>query len=263
MTAAPRPPGVRAPGVLLACLLATAPGCLTTEYLLQAAHGQANLLSRARPIDQVVRDRRTPVRVAALLAEIPAIKTYGRSYGLTINRNYSTYAALGRPAAVWFVGAADPLAFKPLQWCFPIAGCFAGLGWFDEDDGVRHKLALDAQGYDTLIRPASAYSSGSARARRRTWRGRSARRSGCRSSPACSTPTSSSRRSTTAAPRAPTSSPPRRGSSTSWSPTSTCAAGPTTPRSPRPGSTTAAPRRWRTPTRRVAMCAAWCSRARP
>jgi predicted aminopeptidase len=95
-----------------------------------------------------------------LLAEIPAIKQYGRSYGLIIKGNYSTYAALGRPAAVWFVGAADPVAFKPLRWCFPIVGCFAGLGWFDEDDGVAHKLELDERGYDTIIRPASAYSTG-------------------------------------------------------------------------------------------------------
>jgi predicted aminopeptidase len=108
----------------------------------------------------VVRDPNTSARVAALLAQIPEIKDYGRSYGLTIKRNYSTYSALGRPAAVWFVGAADPLAFKPLQWCFPIAGCFAGLGWFDEDDGVAHKLSLDAQGYDTILRPAAAYSTG-------------------------------------------------------------------------------------------------------
>jgi predicted aminopeptidase len=95
-----------------------------------------------------------------LLSEIPAIKQYGRSYGLAIKGNYSSYAALGRPAAVWFVGAADPVAFKPVRWCFPIVGCFAGLGWFDEDEGVAHKLELDEQGYDTIIRPASAYSTG-------------------------------------------------------------------------------------------------------
>src|ERR1044071_1847873 len=146
--------------IALALLVAGAPGCLMTRYLTQAAHGQLDLLSRARPIDKVIRDPNTNIRVAAMLAEIPQIKQYGRSYGLTINRNYSTYSALGRPAAVWFVGAADPLAFKPVQWCFPIAGCFAGLGWFDEDDGVAHKLALDAEGYDTIIRPASAYSTG-------------------------------------------------------------------------------------------------------
>jgi predicted aminopeptidase len=139
---------------------AGAPGCLMTRYLAQAAYGQLDLLGKARPIEQVVRDRNTNVRVAAMLAEIPQIKQYGRSYGLAIKGNYSTYAALGRPAAVWFVGAADPLAFKPRQWCFPIVGCFAGLGWFDEDEGVAHKLALDAEGYDTIIRPAAAYSTG-------------------------------------------------------------------------------------------------------
>lgn len=146
--------------VLALALLAIAPGCLMTRYLAQAAHGQLVLLDRARPIEDVVNDENTSVRTAILLAEIPAIKQYGRSYGLTIKRNYNTYSALGRPAAVWFVGAADPVAFKPLKWCFPIVGCFAGLGWFDEDDGVQHKLQLEAQGYDAIVRPASAYSTG-------------------------------------------------------------------------------------------------------
>jgi predicted aminopeptidase len=145
---------------LAAAATLAAPGCLMTRYISQAAVGQADLLSRARPIDEVVRDPSTSARVAALLSEIPEIKQYGRSYGLTIQGNYSTYSALGRPAAVWFVGAADPLAFKPLRWCFPIAGCFAGLGWFDEDDGIAQKNDLEKQGYDVIIRPASAYSTG-------------------------------------------------------------------------------------------------------
>lgn len=135
-------------------------GCLMTRYLAQAGYGQLELLSKATPIEKVVHDPNTPLRTAVLLAEIPAIKQYGRSYGLKIKRNYNTYAALGRPAAVWFVGAADPVAFKPLKWCFPIVGCFAGLGWFDEDEGVKHKLELETKGYDAIVRPASAYSTG-------------------------------------------------------------------------------------------------------
>ena len=131
-----------------------------TRYLAQAAHGQLHLIGDAKPIEQVVNDRDTPLRTAMLLAEIPAIKAYGRGYGLSIRRNYNTYVALGRPAAVWFVGAADPLAFKPRRWCFPIVGCFAGLGWFDEDDAVQHKLELERQGYDAIVRPAGAYSTG-------------------------------------------------------------------------------------------------------
>ncbi len=141
-------------------IAATSSGCLMSRYLSQAAYGQVELLANARPIEEVVADPDTPLRTAVLLAEIPAIKLYGRSYGLKIKRNYRAYSDLGRPAAVWFVGAADPLAFKPRKWCFPIVGCFAGLGWFDEDDGIAHKLALEKMGYDAIVRPASAYSTG-------------------------------------------------------------------------------------------------------
>ncbi|HUS27418.1 MAG TPA: aminopeptidase [Kofleriaceae bacterium] len=135
-------------------------GCLYTRYVAQAAHGQFELLGKAKPIEKVIADPDTPTRVAMLLAEIPEIKQYGRSYGLKIRKNYSTYSSLGRPAAVWFTGAADPVAFKPLRWCFPIVGCFAGLGWFDEDEAVKFKLDLEAKGYDAIVRPASAYSTG-------------------------------------------------------------------------------------------------------
>jgi predicted aminopeptidase len=135
-------------------------GCLMTRYLAQATHGQLELIGKARPIEAVIRDPNTPVRTSMMLAEISAIKQYGRSYGLHIKGNYSTYSALGRPAAVWFVGAADAVAFKPLRWCFPIVGCFAGLGWFDEDEAVAQKLALEQQGYDAIVRPAAAYSTG-------------------------------------------------------------------------------------------------------
>lgn len=151
----------RALALLVAGALAVgASGCLMGRYLAQAAYGQADLLSRARPLDDVVTDERTSLRTAMLLSWIPEIKAYGKSFGLSIRGNYAHYAALGRPAAVWFVGAADPLTFKPRKWCFPIVGCFAGLGWFDEDEAVEHKLQLEAMGYDAIVRPASAYSTG-------------------------------------------------------------------------------------------------------
>lgn len=135
-------------------------GCLYTQYVAQAAYGELDLLARAQPIAEVIRDPETPLRTALLLAEIPAIKRYGRSYGLRIGNNYNTYSSLDRPAAVWFVGAADPVAFTPRKWCFVIVGCFAGLGWFDEDDAVHAELQLEAQGYDAIVRPAAAYSTG-------------------------------------------------------------------------------------------------------
>jgi predicted aminopeptidase len=130
------------------------------RYLAQATYGQFDLLKRARPVEAVLADSRTPAWVADLLAEMPSIKAYGAAHGLAVKRNYTTYSALGRTAAVWFVGAADPVSFKPRKWCFPIVGCFAGLGWFDEDDAIKHRKELEARGYDAISRPASAYSTG-------------------------------------------------------------------------------------------------------
>lgn len=146
-------------GALALAALATS-GCLMTRYLAQAGHGQFELMAKARPIDEVVADPSTPLRTAMLLAEIPAIKAYGAAFGLSFKHNYQTYSDLGRPAAVWFVGGSDPLAFRPRKWCFPIVGCFAGLGWFDEDDALRHRAEMEARGLDVIARPAAAYSTG-------------------------------------------------------------------------------------------------------
>jgi predicted aminopeptidase len=147
---------VKAAAVALFALLAS--GCFYTSYVAQGAAGQLDLLAKAKPLEDVIRDPRTPLRTALMLAEIPAIKDYGRSYGLRIRHNYETYADLGKPAAVWFVGAADPVAFKARKWCFPIVGCFAGVGFFDEADAVAFEQKLEDEGYDAHVRPAAAYS---------------------------------------------------------------------------------------------------------
>jgi predicted aminopeptidase len=141
-------------------VIAAVGGCFKARYVGQAALGQADLLVRARPIDEVIRDPSTPVRTAMVLAEIGSIKTYGRSYGLELTSKYTKYTKLDRRAAVWFVGASSPVRFEPLKWCFPIAGCFQGLGWFDEEDALDFEADLKKQGLDTVERGASAYSTG-------------------------------------------------------------------------------------------------------
>jgi predicted aminopeptidase len=137
-----------------------ASGCMTTRYLAQASYGQFELLARARPIDDVVRDPDVSLRTRTLLAGLPDIKAYGAGRGLDTHKNYRTYVELDDDAAVWFVGASKPLAFEPRQWCFPIAGCFAGLGWFDREDAFDHRDQLLADGWDAFARPAAAYSTG-------------------------------------------------------------------------------------------------------
>ena len=135
-------------------------GCLMPRYLSQAAAGQLWLLHDARPIDKVVDDPDIPMSTRELLAEIPSIKEFAKKAGLHVTKNYRSFVQLDHDYAVYFVGTADRLSFRPRMWCFPIAGCFAGLGWFDEDDAIEFREQMEAEGYDAYARPASAYSTG-------------------------------------------------------------------------------------------------------
>jgi predicted aminopeptidase len=135
-------------------------GCLMPRYLAQAGYGQFDLLRRAVPLEDAINDPTLPMPVRELLAEVPGIKAWAKTAGLDVTDNYNTYVDLDRDYAVYFVGAAPPLSLRPRRWCFPIAGCFTGLGWFDEDDAIKHRDELIAAGWDAMARPASAYSTG-------------------------------------------------------------------------------------------------------
>lgn len=152
-----RPPWVAAAAAATVAVLG---GCLMPRYLAQAAAGQLDLLSRARPLDEVIADPTTPERTRILLAEIPGIKAFGARQGLTTGRSYTKYVEVPASGTVWFVGAAPPLSFEARSWCFPIAGCFTGLGWFDEAEALRHRDQLVRDGWDAMARPAGAYSTG-------------------------------------------------------------------------------------------------------
>ncbi|MCB9559165.1 MAG: aminopeptidase [Kofleriaceae bacterium] len=146
--------------VVAVAVAATVGGCLMPRYLAQAAYGQLDLLRKARPIDDAIRDPDVPLAIRELLAEVPAIKAWARQAGLSATRNYNTYVQLDHDYAVYFVGVAPRLSLTPLRWCFPIAGCFTGLGWFDEDDAIAQRDEMEARGFDAMARPASAYSTG-------------------------------------------------------------------------------------------------------
>ena len=49
------------------------------------------------------------------------------------NDSYKNYAALKRPYVLWNVVATPELSLRPLQWCFPVAGCVNYRGYYDKD----------------------------------------------------------------------------------------------------------------------------------
>lgn len=144
---------------LLAAAALAGGGCFSARYVAQATCGELGMLRAARPIRDVVAEKRAPARVGRMLLGVRAIKAYGRAHGLVPTSSYDSYADLHRRAAVWVVQGCAPLAFDVRRWRFPVVGSIPYLGFFDEAAARRYADALARQeGLDVDVRGASAFS---------------------------------------------------------------------------------------------------------
>jgi len=143
----------RALTVLVAAM--ALPGC----YVLQAAAGQAEVLSRSEPIDKLLADPATPAPLRARLDLVAEARRFAiEELGLADGRSFRKYADLGRPYAVWNVVAAPEFSVTPRRWCYPVAGCVAYRGYFDEARAEATARRLDASGDDVTIGGVATYS---------------------------------------------------------------------------------------------------------
>ena len=146
--------------VLLCCATAALlASCSSLNYYRQAAQGQLDLLSDARPIDEWLSDSAIDPKLKLRLETARQIRTFAvRELGLPDNKSYRNYAALKRPFVLWNVVAAPELSVKPIQWCFPIAGCVSYRGYYSKDDATAYAKALRAEGNDVQVGGVPAYS---------------------------------------------------------------------------------------------------------
>jgi len=140
-------------------LLAAVGGCSTIGYYYQAARGHLKIVHAAKPVDTWLADPKTSDPLRTRLEAARDIRDFAvRDLGLPDNGSYRAYAELGRPYAVWNVVAAAEFATKPRVWCFPVAGCVAYKGWYDERDAEQLAAELRAEGFDAFVHGVPAYS---------------------------------------------------------------------------------------------------------
>lgn len=133
--------------------------CTDVGYYLHCARGHLTLMSLYRPIDDVISDPRTTAERRAQLEEVRTVRDFAsRTLALPDNGSYRTFADVGRPYVVWNVVAAPELSLTPRQWCFPVAGCVAYRGYFNEEAAQREADRLAADGYDVDVYGVQAYS---------------------------------------------------------------------------------------------------------
>lgn len=143
----------RAVPLLLVLLLN---GC---SYYGQLLSGQVDLLSRRQPIDSLLAqpDLDPGLRQRLLLAR--EARTFAsEQLALPDNQSYRLYADLQRPYVVWNVFATPEFSLEPQTHCFPIAGCVAYRGFYDQNRARGAAALLKQEGLDTYVAGVEAYS---------------------------------------------------------------------------------------------------------
>ena len=134
-------------------------GCSQLGYFVQAAQGQYELLSEARPIDDWLTSPGINDKLRDKLLKVKEIRAFAaRELGLPDNDTFTTYADIKRPFVMWNVVATPELSLKPLQWCFPIAGCVNYRGYYSKDDAQAFASELRAEHFDVEVSGVPAYS---------------------------------------------------------------------------------------------------------
>ncbi len=146
----------------LLLLVALAPllgGCATLRYYSQAVSGQLELMRRATPIDEELRNDAVPDALKAKLRAVLRIREFAsRELALPDNGSYKSYADLGRRYVLWNVFAAPEFSIEPVTSCFVFAGCVGYRGYFGEAGAEAEGAALRERGYDVYIGGVLAYS---------------------------------------------------------------------------------------------------------
>ena len=129
------------------------------RYLARAAYEEGKILARREPIATLIA---APGTSAVLRAKLTLVLDARRfaidSLGLKAKQEFTTYSRLDRDTLVLVLSAAyrDSLAFR--TWWFPVVGRVPYKGFFDFEQGKREARQIDADGFDAVLRPASAFS---------------------------------------------------------------------------------------------------------
>jgi len=147
----------------LASALVLLPGCaIVTDgpaYYWQSVRGHLDVMWRAKPLDAVLADPGTDATLRRRLESARAIRAFAsRELALPANGSYTAYADLQRPFALWNVFATPELSLELERWCFPVAGCVAYRGYYDQDEAKAYAQRLREQGLEAHVSGVPAYS---------------------------------------------------------------------------------------------------------
>jgi predicted aminopeptidase len=134
-------------------------GC-EVGYITRAAYEEGCLLWRRKPIDTVLARSDLSPEVRARLETVLKVREFaGHRLGLNVGHAYTSVSEVEKGAIAWVVMAAPRDSLEPYTWWFPIVGRIPYRGYFNKDHADAEAAEMEQRGYDTMVRPAVAFSS--------------------------------------------------------------------------------------------------------
>ncbi|MDE0031366.1 MAG: aminopeptidase [Deltaproteobacteria bacterium] len=141
-----------------ACLLLFLCGC-SPGYYIRAAYEEGRILWRRTPITTVLAEDGVTPEVRRKLEMVLELRDFAATdLRLNVGGSYASYSQVDRPVLLHVLSAVPKTSFEPYTWWFPFVGRMPYKGFFDGNAAREEAGSLAAQGYDTHIRPAGAFS---------------------------------------------------------------------------------------------------------
>lgn len=129
------------------------------RYLMRAGYEEARILLARRPIAELVADSSVDAATRGKLRLVLEARAFARdSLGLPPKEAFTQFTQLRTDTLVLVLSGARPDWLEPVLWRFPLVGRLPYKGYFRLNDALEAERALRADGFDTYLRPASAFS---------------------------------------------------------------------------------------------------------
>lgn len=133
-------------------------GC-SSLYILRAAYEEGKILWRREPIEEVLQRPDLDPEAREKLKMVLAVREYARdTLKLRVRGSFASYSFVDRPVLSYVLMAAPKTDLNPYTWWFPFVGRVPYKGFFSEEAAKTEAAQFLAQGYDTHIRTAPAFS---------------------------------------------------------------------------------------------------------
>jgi predicted aminopeptidase len=128
------------------------------RYVTRAGFEETRILKSRQPLQRMVRDSSVAPAVRRSLQLVMDSRDYAARLGLEAKETYTTYADVGRDTLLLVLQAAPKDCICPHTWKYPIVGRIPYKGFFDVPSAQREASRFAARGFDTYLRPSSAFS---------------------------------------------------------------------------------------------------------